>query len=160
MFATRNSHFVLLRLSNSSTRASATRQPKVSLLRLMRTFSTRATVLEVYGFGLSQPTRSILHLLNIGEIPYKFFQVNALVGENRKKDFLNINPAGLVPCIRAPELEASLGESAAILQYLSETRVPALYSTDPIVRARINFWLHWHHGNSRMWYEHGHPNVD
>jgi glutathione S-transferase len=47
----------------------------------------------------------------------------------------------------------ALGESGAVMQYLSEaygSAAPEFYPGDPIKRARINFWLHWHHDNSRL----------
>ena len=43
------------------------------------------------------------------------------------------------------------GESGAILQYIAESRnLQDWYPSDPIVRAKINFWLHWNHANSRV----------
>lgn len=50
-----------------------------------------------------------------------------------------------------PILSIYLGESGAILQYIAESQGPSdWYPTDPIVRAKINFWLHWNHENTRV----------
>lgn len=114
-----------------------------------RFFSTPAPV-KIYGFPLSQPTRSVVLLCKEANIPFESIEVNALKGETRKPEFLKINPAGQVPVIEEAELGA-LGECGAILQYLAESRnLEKWYPTDPAVRARVNFWMHWHHSNSRL----------
>ncbi len=123
--------------------------------------SSASTVLKLYGFPLSQPTRSVLMLLKENAVPYELVLVDALKGDHRKPDFLALNEAGLVPIIADSgfdSIDASgahkpfiLGESAAILQHLCETRglhewYPS--ASDPAsatTRARINRWLHWHH---------------
>jgi glutathione S-transferase len=51
-------------------------------------------MLKLYGFPLSQPTRSVLMLCKEGGIQYEFYIVNALKGETRKPEFKAINPAG------------------------------------------------------------------
>lgn len=97
---------------------------------------------------MSQPVRSILMLLQKNNIDYEFKEVDVFKGEHRKPEFLNINPAGLVPCIVDDGFV--VGESCAILQYLAETReLHDWYPQDPQLRAKTNFWLHWHHSNSR-----------
>jgi glutathione S-transferase len=106
--------------------------------------------LQLYGFLMSQPTRSILMLLKAGNIPFDFVEVNALRGDNRKADFRAVFPSGLVPVIKDAD-GTCVQESAAILQYLCETRrlpdhwYPAVAKT----RATVNFWMHWHHANTR-----------
>jgi len=105
--------------------------------------------LSLYGFPFSQPTRSIKLLLKQHNIPYEFKLVDALKGENRRPDFLKFHPAGVVPVI--DDSGFILGETCAILQYLAETRdIKSLYPIDSKVRAKINFWMHWHHNNTRL----------
>lgn len=53
----------------------------------------------IYGFPLSQPTRSVLMLCEEENIPYEVIIVDALKGENRKPAFKRMHPAGLVPVI-------------------------------------------------------------
>ncbi len=113
--------------------------------------------LTIFGFPQSQPTRSVLMLCKENNIPYTFNLVNSLKGDHKKPSYLSINPAGLVPFITDSN-GFSLGESAAILQYIAETRnlsnfYPSLKSSDAASiekRANINYWLHWHHENSRV----------
>ena len=97
---------------------------------------------------MSQPVRSILMLLQNNHIEYDFKEVNALKGDHRKPEYLKINPAGLIPCI--VDHGFVLGESCAILQHLAETRqLHDWYPQDVQLRAKTNFWLHWHHSNTR-----------
>lgn len=65
---------------------------------MKRTFSTSKRI-TLYGFPLSQPTRSVLLLCNATNIEYDFKIIDALKGENRKPQFLAIHPAGLLPAI-------------------------------------------------------------
>ncbi len=111
--------------------------------------STNSTKLTVYGFGLSQPTRSVLLLLQENKINYEFVLVDALKGDTRKPDFLKVNPQGLVPCIRHDDF--LLAESSAILQYLAEYySLDKFYPKDIKERAKIQFWLSWNHHNTRF----------
>ena len=106
--------------------------------------------LTIYGFPLSQPTRSVLLLCKENSIPYTFKLVDALKGENLKPEFRKIHPAGLVPAIEDEE-GFVLGESGAILQYLSEVHgLNSWYPSDFKQRAKVNFWLHWNHNNTRV----------
>jgi glutathione S-transferase len=107
---------------------------------------------KVYGFPLSQPTRSVLLLCKEAGISFDFVLIDGLKGENRKKEYLDIYPVGFVPIIQedAPGIGGVLGESSAILQYLAESRkLESWYPNDPIKKSRVNFWLSWHHTNSR-----------
>jgi glutathione S-transferase len=61
---------------------------------------------------------------------------------------LKINPAGVVPSIQDGDF--NLGEAAAILEYLADSRgLSNWYPTDLKARAKVNYWLHWHHGALR-----------
>ena len=111
--------------------------------------SSSGSSLQLYGFKMSQPVRAILMLLQNNNINYEFMVCDALKGDNRKPEFLKLNPAGLVPCIVDDGFV--LGESCAILQHLAETRqLYDWYPQDPQLRAKTNFWLHWHHSNTRQ----------
>jgi glutathione S-transferase len=53
------------------------------------------------------------------EAPYELRQVDILAGENRRPEYLALNPSGLVPVLVTPEGEA-LTETAALLLYLAD----------------------------------------
>ena len=104
----------------------------------------------MYGFPLSQPTRSVLLLCKEAKIEHEFILVDALKGETRNPEFLKIYPGGMVQIIKDEDV-GTLGECSAILQYIAETRsLGKWYPSDPVKRARVNFWLSWNHTNSRL----------
>ena len=105
--------------------------------------------LIVCGFPVSQPSRSVYMLCLSAGIPFESVTINIMAGEHKSPEFLAINSAGLVPAIKEGEL--TLGEGAAILQYISESRGLAnWYPMNPVARAKINYWLHWNHTATRM----------
>ena len=118
--------------------------------RQLSTTGTTTKPIKLYGFPMSQPVRSVLLLCNSADIKYDFVLINALKGDHLKPDFRKIHPAGLLPAIEEDGLGV-LGECSAILIYLAETRkLEQWYPSDPIRRAHINFFLSWHHGNTRL----------
>ena len=126
-------------------------RPCVRAAAACRQLSTTTKPIKLYGFPMSQPVRSVLLLCNSADIKYDFVLVNALKGEHLKPDFKKIHPAGLLPAIEEDGLGV-MGECSAILVYLAETRKLEQWypSSDPIKRAHINFFLSWHHGNTRV----------
>jgi len=68
--------------------------------------------------------------------------VNLMAGEQRRPEFLRLNPNGLVPVLEDGDFV--LWESDAIMQYLA-SRVPGntLWPDDPAVRADITRWQCW-----------------
>ena len=67
-----------------------------------------------------------------------------------KPEYRAINPAGLVPAIQEDGLGV-LGECSAILAYLAESRqLSQWYPSNAATRAKINFWMSWNHGNTRL----------
>ncbi len=58
---------------------------------------------------------------------------------NRPDWFRALSPLGKVPLLQVGE--AVLFESAPILEYLEDTRAPALHPADPLVRARHRAWM-------------------
>ena len=74
-------------------------------------------MMKLYGFG---PTRSLRALWGLKELglEFEFIPVNLQAGENRRPEFLALNPAGKVPVLVDGDLV--LTESAAIVLYLAE----------------------------------------
>lgn len=78
-------------------------------------------------------------------------------GENRKPEYLAINPNGKVPTL--VDGNFVLWESIAIAMYLAEkTPGQTLYPSDPMKRAHVNQWLiwkasHWSHALGTLVWE-------
>eukprot|EP00761_Pharyngomonas_kirbyi_P014390 gb/GECH01014420.1/.p1 GENE.gb/GECH01014420.1/~~gb/GECH01014420.1/.p1 ORF type:complete len:238 (+),score=52.45 gb/GECH01014420.1/:1-714(+) len=102
--------------------------------------------LYIYGDMMSQPTRAVVWLCNLAEIPYTFKTIRLAQQEHKTAEYRHINPFSLVPAIQKGNMK--LFESHAILQYLSDSyRIPEHYYPRSSLedRAAINEYLHWHH---------------
>ena len=101
--------------------------------------------LTLYGFPVSQPTRSVLILLATASIEHEYVNIDIRAGEQKQEAYLKINPNGQVPALKHDDFV--LTEGAAILQYLAENvaGLDGWYPKDPHTRARTNQWLHWTH---------------
>jgi glutathione S-transferase len=95
--------------------------------------------MKLYEFA---PTRSIRARWTLQEIDVEFeaINVNVLLGENRKPEFLSINPAGKLPAL--VDGDFVLTESVAIVLYLAEKHPQKnLLPTQSKQRAELNRWL-------------------
>ena len=68
-------------------------------------------------------------------------------GGSRHPDFLAKFPMGIVPSMEDGDVR--LSESHAILTYLGDKHGWEMYPKDPVERARVQEYLHWHHRNTR-----------
>lgn len=75
-------------------------------------------MIQFFGFPLSSNARRVHVAIEESGLPYEFVQVNLMAGEQKKPEFLAINPTGRVPAIK--EGDFTLFESNAILFYLAE----------------------------------------
>jgi glutathione S-transferase len=95
--------------------------------------------MQLYEFG---PTRSQRVRWTLQELGVEFdaIQVDLGKGENRRPEFLKLNPAAKLPVLVDGDLV--LTESAAIVLYLGE-KYPqkGLLPADPRQRAEVNRWL-------------------
>jgi glutathione S-transferase len=95
--------------------------------------------MKLYEFA---PTRSIRARWTLQELGVEFeaITVNVLLGENRKPEFLSINPAGKLPAL--VDGDFVLTESVAVVLYLAE-KYPQrnLLPTQSKQRAELNRWL-------------------
>ncbi|WP_437521930.1 glutathione S-transferase family protein [Sorangium sp. So ce726] len=95
--------------------------------------------MKLYEFA---PTRSIRVRWTLQELGVDFeaIQVSLRAGENRRPEFLKLNPAGKLPVLVDGDLV--LTESVAIVLYLAE-KYPdkGLLPADPRERAKVNQWL-------------------
>lgn len=107
-----------------------------------------AQSLRLYGFPFSQPTRSVLLLLKENKIPFDLVHIDARKGDARKPDYKKIVPTGMVPAIE--DNGFVLSETGAILTYISNKHhLHKWYPLDLQKRAKVEFWLHWNHTNTR-----------
>jgi glutathione S-transferase len=93
----------------------------------------------LYGSPMSSAGRSRWMLEEVG-VPYEHVVVN-LRDEAARATFTAINPAGKIPFLIDGDVR--LGESIAINFYLAERYAPAMWSSDPVERARIYEWSLW-----------------
>jgi glutathione S-transferase len=111
--------------------------------------------LTIYGAKYSQPSRAVILLCEHAKIPYTLVEVDPMKGEARTPEYRKINPAGLVPAIkveRENNVVFTLAEAPAILQYLCNVHQLENYypSKDLRHRAQVDYWLSWHHLNTRV----------
>jgi glutathione S-transferase len=96
-------------------------------------------LVTLYEFG---PTRSIRARWTLQEldVPFNAITVNLMAGDNRKPEFLKLNPAGKLPVLVDGDMV--LTESIAIVLYLAE-KYPdrGLLPTDLRERAELDRWL-------------------
>lgn len=89
----------------------------------------------------SNARRAVMTAIALG-VDVELVLVDLAKGEQRKPEFLKLNPAGKVPVLEDGGLV--LPESHAIMTYLAD-RTPGqtLYPTDVAERADVNRWLFW-----------------
>ena len=109
--------------------------------------------LIVYGVPFSQPVRAVMWLLLNKQLPFEMVLINpGSQGDNgsRNPAFLAKNPGGTIPTIEEPESGFTLGEAHAIMCYLSNKHGwDDVYPTDHQARARVDWYLNYHHRNVR-----------
>ncbi|XP_004537629.1 glutathione S-transferase 1 [Ceratitis capitata] len=94
--------------------------------------------LILYAIGGSAPCRAVLLTLKALNVPFEYKIINLLVGENRKPEYLAINPHGTVPTLT--DDDDVLTDSHAIITYLVDKYGvdDSLYPKDLIQRAKVN----------------------
>ncbi|MEM7403845.1 MAG: glutathione S-transferase family protein [Pseudomonadota bacterium] len=110
-------------------------------------------VLKLYGVPFSQPVRAVMWLLFYKHVRFEMVLINpGSSGDNgsRNPNYLAMNPGGTIPCIVEPDTDFALGEAHAIMTYLAQKhRWNDLYPDDLRQRARVDWYLHYHHRNVR-----------
>ncbi|CAF1461174.1 unnamed protein product, partial [Didymodactylos carnosus] len=107
-------------------------------------------VLHLYVDWLSQPCRAVGMLLMENNVEHQVHDVKIMSGETRTTDYKKVNPVGKVPAIVDDDFH--LGESHTIMRYICASRnLPDHYYPNDIKqRARVDYWLDWHHMNLRF----------
>lgn len=107
----------------------------------------------LYGVPFSQPVRAVIWLMLHKRLPFEFVPISPGAkseGGSRNEAFLAKNPGGTIPLLEEPDSGFVLAESNAILCYLCNRHGwNDLYPTDAQARAKVDWYLHYHHRNVR-----------
>lgn len=96
-------------------------------------------MLKIYGSDLSSPANKVRFAANALEIKFEYIKLNLRDGDQRKPEFLKLNPAGKIPAIDDDGF--ILFESNAIIKYLARKQKSSLYSSDLKERAIVEQWI-------------------
>lgn len=99
--------------------------------------------LTVWGVGTSRTMRAHWMLLELG-LEYECHPIQSRTGETHTDEFRRLNPRHKIPVLRHGSLV--LTESAAIIQYLSETfpnSTEVYVPGDAVSRARLSEWCYF-----------------
>ncbi|MEO8203530.1 MAG: glutathione S-transferase family protein [Betaproteobacteria bacterium] len=109
--------------------------------------------LILYGVPFSQPVRAVMWLLLYKRMPFEMVLINpGSKGDtgSRNPAYLAKNSGGTIPTIEEPDTGFTLGEAHAILCYLCNRHGwDDVYPADARLRAKVDWYLHFHHRNVR-----------
>jgi len=98
--------------------------------------------MKLYYSPLSSNSRKARLAAALLDIPLELVNVELPKGEQRRPEYLTINPMGKVPVLVDGDLV--LPESAAIMIYLADSKPGnTLYPAQRRARAEVNRWLFW-----------------
>lgn len=107
----------------------------------------------LYGVPFSQPVRAVMWLMIYKAMPFEMVLINpGSKGEtgSRNPSFLAKNPGGTIPTLEEPDNGFTLGEAHAIMCYLSNKHGwNDVYPSDHQERAKVDWYLNYHHRNVR-----------
>jgi GSH-dependent disulfide-bond oxidoreductase len=96
-------------------------------------------MIELYTAGTPNGWKVSIALEELG-LPYRVHPVDLMKGEQKRPEFLRINPNGRIPAILDGDDELTIFESGAILIHLAE-KTGKLQGTDKATRSRALQWL-------------------
>jgi len=92
---------------------------------------------KMYAFWRSSATYRVRVALALKGLTAEEHSIDLDAGDQRREDFLKVNPLGALPALIIPG-QPPLTQSLAILEYLDETAPnPPLLPADPLGRARV-----------------------
>lgn len=97
--------------------------------------------MKLYGFAGSPNTWKVRAAAEHIGVPIEFIVVDLGKGEQRKPEFLKINPTGRTPALVDGDFK--LWESTAIMQYIASKKKTDLWPDDAKTRAEIMQWQSW-----------------
>lgn len=94
--------------------------------------------MKLYGFWRSLASYRVRVALAMKGLHAEEVSIDLLRGKQNERDYLAVNPQGVVPALVPDDGGSPLFQSLAILEYLEETRPePPLLPKDPRGRARV-----------------------
>lgn len=101
-------------------------------------------MITIWGRGNSTNVKKVLWCLEELELPHNVIPAGGAFGINNTAEYLEMNPNGLVPCLRDDESGLVLWESNAIVRYLAaKYGQKRLWIDDPAARAQAEKWMDW-----------------
>lgn len=84
------------------------------------------------------------------QVPYELVKVDYFTAEQKKQEYVKLNPCATLPFAIIPGDQQAITESNAILQYAADLQNDeAFYPKDLLARAQVNRWLLW---ESSVWF--------
>lgn len=101
------------------------------------------TPLRLHRMAISGHCHRVELMLSLLDLPYECREVDLLGGEQRRPEFLALNPLGQVPVLEDPASGLKLSDSNAILVYLVQRYAPgsAWLPADTEAAARLQRWF-------------------
>jgi len=96
-------------------------------------------MLKIYGSDLSGPANKVRFTANALGLNYEYIRVNLREGEQRKPEFVKLNPVAKIPVLDDDGFV--LFESGAIIKYLTQKQKSELYPGDIKKRAIVDQWI-------------------
>ena len=100
-------------------------------------------MIDYYAWGTGNGRRPLI-MLEEADIPHRLIQINIREGEQKKPEYLQINPYGKIPALVDPDgpggKPATVFESCAILLYLGE-KSGKFMGKDEAARVDVLKWL-------------------
>lgn len=96
-------------------------------------------MLKIFGADLSSPANKVRFVVNYLGVEHEYIPVKLREGEQRKPEFLKINPAGRVPAL--DDNGFRLFESGAIIRYLADRENSPIYPKGLKERAVADQWI-------------------
>jgi glutathione S-transferase len=97
---------------------------------------------ELHGFAFSGPTYKVALMLSLMGEPFDYVHVNMMAGEHKQPPHMSRQRYGQVPLLHDRNNGRHLCQSAAILEYLSDT-VAKFGGVTLDERLQAREWLYW-----------------
>jgi len=98
--------------------------------------------MKLYNANFSPNALRVRAVANELDIDLEIIDIDVMGGENKKDDFISLNPNAKIPVLKDGDLV--LWESRAINTYLASLRPDrGLYPDDPKDRALVDQWSYW-----------------